>query len=106
MKDLTSPDRPDLQQTTSYDPDRLLDEIAKTLGAANDAALSQKLNISRTVVRQLRLRHLSITPSFLMWLHEASGVQIQKLRDLLGDRRKRVRPSGQYCFGASSGRSA
>lgn len=83
-------------QASPYDPNRLLDAVANTLGVASDNALSQKLNISRNVLRHIRLRHLSITPSFLMWLHEATGLQIQKLRDLLGDRRRRVRASGQY----------
>lgn len=103
MNDPTSPHHPPEQQTASYDPDRLLDEVAKTLGAANDIALSQKLNISRTVLRHIRLRQLSITASFLMWLHDATGMQIQKMRGLLGDRRKRVRASGQYPYRTTSG---
>lgn len=106
MNDMTSQHEPPAQQAASYDPDRLLDEVAKTLGAPNDIALSQKLNISRTVLRHIRLRQLSITPSFLMWLHDATGMQIQKLRTLLGDRRKRLRASGQYSPRTTSGGNA
>lgn len=102
MNNMRSSHHLQTQHVPAYDPDRLLNEVAKELGAADDAALSKKLNISRAVLSHIRRRHLSVTPSFLMWLHEATGMQIQKLRDLLGDRRRRVRASGQYRFGTSS----
>jgi hypothetical protein len=82
----------------SYDPDRLLDTLVEKLALENDAELARRLKVARPILGMIRRRELGISASMLMWMHEASGMAVRDLRDLLGDRRGRYRPlrAGDY----------
>lgn len=76
-----------------YDPNRLLDALLKKMQWSNDTILAKKLKVHIDVVRQIRTRALPLGASMLLWLQEASGVSIAELRQIMGDRRSRLRLS-------------
>jgi hypothetical protein len=74
-----------------YDPNHLLNCLIKIIGVTNDAGLARKLKVSERIIIMMRERKISISASMMMWLHEASGLTIEQLRNLLGDRRAKHR---------------
>lgn len=79
------------QQT--YDPNRLLDTLLERLNLKNDAALSRALGVAPPVISKIRHGRLPIGASMLIRMHEETGLNIRELRDLMGDRRNRLRIS-------------
>ncbi len=79
----------------AYNPGRLLDTLAERLGAKNDAALSRALEVAPPVLSKIRHGRLPVGATILLRMHEASGIAIRELRDLMGDRRNRMRMSPQ-----------
>ncbi|WP_334188727.1 hypothetical protein [Noviherbaspirillum sp.] len=82
----------------SYNPDRLLDTLVEKLALESDAELARELKVARPILGMIRRRELGVSASMLMWMHEASGMAVRDLRNLLGDRRGRYRPlrAGDY----------
>jgi hypothetical protein len=76
-----------------YNPSRLLDALIERMGLANDGALSRKLNVAKTVIYNIRHGRLAMPGSMLLWMHEATGISIDELRALMGDRRAKLRPA-------------
>jgi hypothetical protein len=76
-----------------YNPNFLLDALLDTLNLKNDAALSRKLDISAPIICKIRRGYLPISASVLIRIHEETGMQINELRGLMGDRRARYRMS-------------
>jgi plasmid maintenance system antidote protein VapI len=83
------------QNVDPYNPGRLLDALAERLGAKNDAALSRSLEVAPPVLSKIRHGRLPVGATILLRMHEASGIGIRELRDLMGDRRSRMRMSPQ-----------
>lgn len=79
------------QQT--YDPNRLLDALIERLNLKNDAALSRALEVAPPVISKIRHARLPVGASMLIRMHEESGLSIRELRNLMGDRRNRLRIS-------------
>lgn len=78
-----------------YSPGRLLDTLAAKLNARNDAALARAIEVAPAIVSKIRHGRLPVGASILLRMHEASGIDIRELRDLMGDRRGRMRMSPQ-----------
>ncbi len=76
-----------------YSPGRLLDTLAAKLNARNDAALARAIEVAPAIVSKIRHGRLPVGASILLRMHEASGIDIRELRDLMGDRRGRHRMS-------------
>jgi hypothetical protein len=77
---------------TPYNPAALLDALAQRLQLNGDHALSRKLKVAKHVLANIRRGTLPICASMLLWMHEASGISIDELRRLMGDRRATCRP--------------
>ena len=75
----------------SYDPNNLLDKVAENLNVADDAELARALELSRPLIGRIRLGKLRVGGTILLRMQELSGIPIQKLRSILGDRRSRFR---------------
>jgi hypothetical protein len=84
-----------LPDGAEYDPNRVLDAIINKLKLKNDAALSRLLEVAPPVISKIRHNTLPIGATILLRMHEASGIGIRELRDLMGDRRARMRMSPQ-----------
>lgn len=83
-----------------YNPATLLDALARHLQLTSDHALSRKLKVTRQVIDNIRSGTLPVGASMLLWMHEASGISIDELRRLMGDRRAKCRP--QVCLSRAS----
>jgi len=77
----------------SYDPNLLLNTVNARLGLPSDRALSRKLKVARDVIDDIRAGRIKICGSMLLWMHEATGMSIEELRRLMGDRRLKCRLS-------------
>lgn len=77
-----------------FNPDNLLNTLIKHLKLKNDAALSRTLEVAPPIISKIRHRRLPVGASLLIRMHEASGMSIRELRDLMGDRRTKYRMSG------------
>jgi plasmid maintenance system antidote protein VapI len=81
------------QQTVSrgYNPNHLLDTLIQRMGLTNDGALARALKVARPIIHDIRHGRLPVAASLLMWIHEATGISINELRMLMGDRRTKFR---------------
>ena len=77
--------------TSSYDPNQLLNTVNARLGLRGDVALSRKLKVARDVIGDIRTGRIQVCGSMLLWMHEATGISIEELRRLMGDRRAKCR---------------
>jgi plasmid maintenance system antidote protein VapI len=77
--------------TVAYNPNHLIDALIRHLGLQSDGALSRKLKVAKNVIKNIRHGHIPIGASMLMWMHEATGISINELRVLMGDRRSKFR---------------
>jgi hypothetical protein len=75
----------------SYNPNRLLDALIERMNVESDSGLSKKLKVAKHVIADMRRGNLHIGASMIMWMHEATGLSINELRSLLGDRRLKFR---------------
>jgi len=80
-------------KNSHYDPNHLLNALIAHLGLSNDGALSRKLKVATDVISNIRDGRLQVCGSMLMWMHEATGISIEELRRLMGDRRAKCRLS-------------
>lgn len=78
---------------SSYDPNKLLNIINARLGVSSDGALSRKLKVARNVIGDIRACRMQVGGSMLLLMHEATGISIDELRRLMGDRRAKCRLS-------------
>lgn len=79
----------------SYNPNNLMDTLIKQLSLKNDAALSRALEVAPPVISKIRHRRLPVGASLLIRMHEISEMSIRQLRDLMGDRRDKLRISSE-----------
>lgn len=77
----------------NYDPENLLNTVMARLNLKNDAALSRSLTVAPPLISKVRHRRLPVGASLLLRIHETTGMSIKELRELLGDRRARLRMS-------------
>ena len=82
-----------LSDQVAYDPNNLLDSLIEKLHLKNDAALSRALEVAPPVISKIRHRRLPVGASLLIRMHEVTDLSIRELRELMGDRRKRMRMS-------------
>ena len=82
-----------LADQVAYDPNNLLDSLIEKLHLKNDAALSRALEVAPPVISKIRHRTLPVGASLLIRMHEVTDLSIRELRELMGDRRKRMRIS-------------
>jgi transcriptional regulator with XRE-family HTH domain len=64
---------------------RLLDAAIDKMNLKNDAALSKTLGIAPPTISKLRHGRISVGPSMLIRIHEATDIPIRKLRALMSD---------------------
>jgi len=87
MTDMHTSDAP------TYDPNRLLDTLIDKMKLKNDAQLCRALNVAPPLISKIRHRRLPVGGALLIRMHEACGMTIAELRELMGDRRQKYRIS-------------
>ena len=83
-----------------YSPNALLDQVAARLRARNDAHLCRLLDVQAPVISKVRHHKMPVSSGLLLRMHEITNLSVRDLRDLMGDRRGKLRMS------AARGRSA
>jgi transcriptional regulator with XRE-family HTH domain len=78
-------------QPEGYNPDYLLDTLIRHTGLRSDAALARMLEVSPSAISKIRNRRTPVGAKLLIRMHDVSGLTIRKLRDLMGDRRAKLR---------------
>ncbi|GIZ50469.1 hypothetical protein [Noviherbaspirillum aridicola] len=81
------------QNNTAYHPEHLLDALLLQLHLRSDEELSRKLHVAPRIIREIRAGTLPVGASMLIWMSEATGLGIPRLRELMGDRRRTCRLS-------------
>ena len=88
------PDHP--LERAGYDPARLLDALRDRMQLESDAALSRVLGVRSNVICRIRHRQRPIVEDLLVRMHEESGLSLQELRLLMGDRRDEFSTSAAH----------
>lgn len=78
----------------SYDPSRLLAALSHQLHIESDKKLAKTLGFSAGIIAGLRAGRMAITPTMYLQMQEKTGLPVETLRSLSGDRRHRHRPTG------------
>lgn len=63
----------------------LLNMLIGHLHLEDDRALAQSLKVAPYIVEMMREGRLAISPSMLLWIHDATGVSLRDMRALLDD---------------------
>lgn len=72
--------KPDPQ---TQNPNHLLDRLLQLLGLKNDAALSRLMDVPPPVISKMRHYRNPVSSNFLIKAHDATGLSINELRELL-----------------------
>lgn len=78
-------------EPTSYNPNRLLDTLLIWLNVSSDKKLSRVLQISLTIIQNIRTGSVPVRAVVLYRMAECAGKSMEELRLVLGDRRRKVR---------------
>jgi transcriptional regulator with XRE-family HTH domain len=87
-----------VKYNSEYNPNQMLNMVRANLRLKNDAALSRKLEVGPPVISKVRHGRLPVGAALLIRIHEVTGLDIDELRRLLGDRRAKYRigdPAGR-----------
>jgi hypothetical protein len=76
---------------SEYNPNQLLNIVRANLRVKNDAALSRRLEVGPPVISKVRHGRLPVGAALLIRIHEVTGLGIDELRGMLGDRRAKYR---------------
>jgi hypothetical protein len=79
--------------TPHFNPGHLLDFLIKKMDLPNDGALAKELKVAKPVIDKIRKGEIPVGGSILLWMQEATGISIDELRGLMGDRRTTCRLS-------------
>lgn len=75
----------------AYDPEHFVDSILDRLGLGTDTALAQALQVTPSLIDDIRCMRMPVDAAMLIWIHELTGIDIGGLRNILGDRRRELR---------------
>lgn len=89
-------------QEKVFDPSKLLDVIKEQFGVQTDSGLAALLNMTSPQISRIRHSGVPLSASALIKIHEISGMPIERLKKLCGDRRagqrvRKMRTSPRVC---------
>lgn len=93
---------------TNYDPNKFIDHVLAHLRLKNDAALSRVLEVAPPLLSRIRHSRAPVGGAILLRMHEATGLSLATLREMMGDRRLKFRISfvhGKPGKGRSNGQA-
>lgn len=79
---------------TRYKPGRFLNYLLHHFKLANDSTLARRLKISHVVISKLRNKRLMLSASLLIHIHQEFDLDIEFIRDLIGDYRSSFHDRG------------
>jgi hypothetical protein len=75
----------------NFDPNDLFDALIKRLQLTSDHALCKRLSLARQVVANIRRGRIPLAASLLLSIQQQTGISVEELRRLMGDRRAKFR---------------
>jgi DNA-binding transcriptional regulator YdaS (Cro superfamily) len=81
-------------ETYGYNPHRLLNVLRQNHLLKSDAELARFLEVSPPIICKIRHRTTAVSGALLIRMHEVTGLTIEDLRYLMGDRRRKFRVGG------------
>lgn len=72
-------------------PNHLLDALIDRMDLPDDTALAQKLKVAPPIISMLREGRIAVSAPMMKWMHDASGMSLQQLHELLNDERSDFR---------------
>jgi hypothetical protein len=93
-------------ENNNYMPSKLFDLICQQRGLKTDRELAQLLGIGSPQTCRVRHGIQPLSGKLLIRIHEVTGIQIQQLKVLMGDRRSQYRPSRAKLTNVDSLRAA
>jgi plasmid maintenance system antidote protein VapI len=75
----------------TYDAEHLLDSVIDKLDLTDDEALARALGVPAHDIIDIRAMRRPIDAAMLIRMHEVTGLDIDRLRNMLGDRRQKFR---------------
>lgn len=78
----------------TYDPNRLFDALLRKLHLSSDEALCNTLGIVPFLLVRIRNGDYPVVPELLIRINEISGINVQELHRIMGDRRSQFRMGG------------
>ena len=75
----------------TYDPNKLIDAVTQKLALKNDAAVARALKVETPIIEKVRSNSLPLGGYLLMRLREVTGMSLNDLQGLMGDRRRKFR---------------
>jgi hypothetical protein len=82
-----------VDEAAEYMPSRLFDLVRKQHELKTDKALANLLGIGSPQTSRVRHRLLPISGELLIRIQEVTGLHIQEIKVIIGDRRNQHRPS-------------
>jgi hypothetical protein len=79
------------QDEKAFDPNRLLDFLKDNLHLSDDRALCHRLDMAPVVLQHIRARKTPLGGLLLLRMAEVAKCDVVDLRQLMGDRRKKIR---------------
>ena len=73
-----------IEKLQEYNPNRLIDALIKRKALKNDAALCRFLQVSPPLISRIRHGKLRVSGDVMIRMHEAFGMPIAELRQLIG----------------------
>jgi DNA-binding transcriptional regulator YdaS (Cro superfamily) len=82
-----------IQAQGIYDPNRLLNAVMSCLQVTTDTALARALKLKPSAITDVRTGHRPVSATLALLLEQVTGMTMQDIRQLMGDRRARFRLS-------------
>lgn len=82
---------PIIIQLGAYNPARMLNCLRVRFRLDSDAELSRTLGLAPAMLSKIRHRRQAVGAAFILRVHDVTGVPVQDLRRMMGDRRATVR---------------
>ena len=79
------------KMSTKYNPAGMLDALLQHFKLDSDGALSRRLKVAKRVIRDIRDGRIAVGGSMLLWMQDVTGISVNELRYMLGDRRATCR---------------
>jgi hypothetical protein len=85
-----------MKNNPHYAPEKLLDMLAQVLRVKNDRQLAVRLGVLPSQICKIGKRLSPVSASFLINIHEETGLSLVVLRALMGDFRENTGPSAKH----------
>jgi transcriptional regulator with XRE-family HTH domain len=85
-----------MENNPHYDPANLIETLRRIMGVQHDSHLAMRLGVPPSQISKISRKLTPVSPSFLLNLHEETGLSFSVLRGLMGDFRTSTSPTAEH----------